>query len=77
MAGSQKKENGRPPFGARALLSWGFEMAVAALGGLYLGSLFDRGRPTALFAPVGLLLGLLVGLHHAYVLVRSTLRKPK
>jgi len=60
-----------------AILSLGFEMAISALGGLYLGSLLDRRTGKALFAPMGLILGLLVGFHRAYMLVRSTMRKPK
>lgn len=77
MAGKGDGGRDRPPMGVASILSMGFEMAVAALGGLYLGSLLDRDRPRAIFAPAGLLLGLLVGLHRAYVLVRSAMRKPK
>lgn len=58
-----------------SFLGMGFELAAAAFGGLYLGSLLDRGQDRALFAPAGLLLGLLLGFHRAYMLVRSAIRK--
>ncbi len=77
LADSRNRSTGRSALGAVAILSLGLETAVAALGGLYLGSLLDRSRPTPLFAPLGLLLGLLAGFRRAYVLVRSTIRKPK
>jgi F0F1-type ATP synthase assembly protein I len=64
-----------PVMGAAAFLSMGFQLVASALGGLYLGSLLDRGRQSQVFAPLGLLSGLLVGFYRAYVLVRSTIRK--
>ncbi|MGE5579316.1 MAG: hypothetical protein ACM3WU_04650 [Bacillota bacterium] len=76
MAGSGR-EGDRPALSFASILGMGFELAVAAIGGLYFGSLLDRGRDSALFAPAGLLLGLLVGFHRAYMLVRSAMRKRK
>lgn len=66
-----------PRIGFAAILSMGFELAISALAGLYLGSLVDRNRGGVLFAPAGLIAGLLVGFHRAYMLVRSAMRKPK
>ena len=63
--------------GFGAILSMGFELAISTLGGLYIGSLIDRRRGGGIFAPVGLIVGLLVGFHRAYMLVRSAMRKPE
>lgn len=75
MNGAGNRKGDRPPFGLASILTMGLELAVAALGGLYLGSFLDRGRDGALFAPLGLMIGLLVGFHRAYELVRSAIRK--
>ena len=77
MSGSRNGADDGPRIGFGAILTIGFELAISALGGLYLGSLVDRQRGGALFAPIGLILGLLVGFHRAYMLVRSAMRKPK
>jgi len=74
---SPRKEGDRPHLSFASILGMGFELAVSAFGGLYIGSLLDRGREGSLFAPAGLLLGLLLGFHRAYMLVRSALRKRK
>ncbi|HHY76840.1 MAG TPA: hypothetical protein GX500_08775 [Firmicutes bacterium] len=48
----------------------GFSLIGSTLAGYLIGSYLDRNRGSALFAPVGLLLGLLSGLHRMYVLMR-------
>lgn len=61
--------------GAAVAFSLGFQLLASALGGFYLGSLLDRARYTTFFAPAGLLVGLLAGLHRIYLLVRTALKK--
>lgn len=63
--------------GFGGILSMGFELAISTLGGLYIGSLIDRRRGGSIFAQLGLIVGLLVGFHRAYMLVRSAMRKPE
>lgn len=75
IGGKRDGSGGRPVMGMAAFLSLGFQLVTSALLGLYLGSLLDKGRPSRIFAPLGLLLGLLVGFHRAYALVKSTMRK--
>ncbi|MGI6662892.1 MAG: hypothetical protein ACOX4B_05380 [Bacillota bacterium] len=48
----------------------GFSLIGSALAGYLIGSYLDRNRNGALFAPAGLLLGLLAGLHRMYALFR-------
>jgi len=75
VAGNRDDSPRGPVLGAAAVLSLGFQLLASALGGFFLGSLLDRGWRTSAFAPAGLLLGLLVGFHRAYVLIKSTIRK--
>lgn len=60
-----------------AVVSLGLYLLFSALGGLLLGSYLDRSRGTSYFTPAGLLLGLLVGLHRAYILVKASIRRRK
>ena len=52
----------------------GFSLIGSALAGYLIGSYLDRNRSGALFAPVGLVLGLLSGLHRMYTLFRQIAR---
>ncbi|MBE3519708.1 MAG: AtpZ/AtpI family protein [Firmicutes bacterium] len=58
-----------------AVLGAGFSIVVSALGGMVLGSYLDRRGQSHLFAAIGFLLGLLAGLHRAYLLIRSIASK--
>jgi hypothetical protein len=48
----------------------GFSLIGSALAGYLIGGYLDRNRSGALFAPAGLVLGLLAGLHRMYALFR-------
>ncbi len=75
MDGKRDGSGQGPVFGAAAVLSLGFQLVASALAGLYLGSLLDKGRLGPVFAPVGFLLGVLIGFQRAYALVKSTVRR--
>lgn len=67
----------RPPRSDRGMgisvgvvLGVGFSLISSTLAGYLIGTWLDRNRGSALFAPVGLILGLLAGLHRLYRLFR-------
>ncbi len=56
---------------AGIVLNLGFSIIGSSLIGMYFGSLFDRGRSTQIGAPIGLLVGLAVGLHRSWQILKS------
>jgi len=58
------------------ILALGFSVIFSTFCGFYIGFLLDRGKPQKIFTPLGLLIGLFVGLHRAWVLLKSLMKKP-
>jgi len=76
VAGEGRGSRQGPLFPA-GVLSLGLYLLVSSLGGLYLGTLLDRSRGACFFAPAGLIAGLFLGFHRAYIFIRSAIRKGK
>lgn len=62
---------------ANAILGLGFSLAGAALLGMYIGSALDRGSSSGTYTPLGLIFGLLVGFHRAWIIIQRVIRKTK
>ncbi|QUL99070.1 MAG: AtpZ/AtpI family protein [Candidatus Fermentithermobacillus carboniphilus] len=60
---------------AAFVLTLGFSLITSALLGLYLGSILDRQRPHKVLTPIGFLLGLLVGFHRAWLLIKDFMKR--
>jgi F0F1-type ATP synthase assembly protein I len=60
-----------------AILGLGFSLVGSAFLGMYLGSLMDRGAPTKIYTPIGLIFGLLVGFHRAWTIIQGIMKKKK
>lgn len=60
---------------AGMILGAGFSLTASTLAGYLIGTWVARSGGSALFAPAGLILGLLAGLHRLYVLFRGVARK--
>lgn len=59
---------------AGVVFSAGFSVIASTFAGLYLGIALDRGRQGTLFAPIGLIFGLLAGFHRVYLLFKQVAR---
>jgi len=75
--GRSGSSNGRFFAIAGYVLMLGFSLAVSALVGLYVGSLLDRGRAQKIFTPIGLLVGLALGFHRSWLVLKRILEKQK
>jgi len=62
---------------AGVILSLGFNLLGSALIGMYIGSLLDRNSPTRIYTPIGLIFGLVVGFHRAWIIVRNMMNERK
>lgn len=62
---------------AGVVLGLGFSLIGSAFLGMYLGSFMDKGSSTKVFTPIGLVFGLLVGFHRAWVIIRGLTRERK
>jgi F0F1-type ATP synthase assembly protein I len=74
---AQESRSGRFLAIAGAILGLGFSLVGSALLGLYLGSLLDKNSPTRVYTPIGLIFGLLVGFHRAWIIVQGIMKKRK
>ncbi|HHY11526.1 MAG TPA: hypothetical protein GX529_02740 [Firmicutes bacterium] len=72
-----KKSDSGLLLAAGVVLSLGFSLIGSALLGMYIGSLMDKGSSTNVYTPVGLIVGLIVGFHRSWVIVRSLIKKRK
>ncbi len=62
---------------AGVVLGLGFSLIASAFLGMYLGSYMDKGSSTNIFTPIGLVFGLLVGFHRAWVVIRGLTKRRK
>ncbi len=56
---------------AGVILGAGFSLVASTLAGYLIGTWVDRSGGSALFAPIGLILGLLAGIHRLFTLFRG------
>jgi F0F1-type ATP synthase assembly protein I len=81
-----EKNNGKPRqprrseiqamgMSAGVVFSAGFSLVFSAFAGLAIGIALDRRGGRTLFAPIGLLLGLLAGFHRLYVAFRVVAKR--
>ncbi|MBP8613849.1 MAG: AtpZ/AtpI family protein [Firmicutes bacterium] len=59
------------------VLNLGFSIIGSSLIGMYLGSLLDKGRSTQICTPIGLLIGLAVGLHRSWQILGGITKNKK
>lgn len=76
-ADMEKRSNGGFLLAAGVVLSLGFSLVAAALLGMYIGSLMDKGSSTRIYTPIGLIIGLIVGFHRSWIIIRSLITKKK
>lgn len=71
----EKKSNSGFLIAAGLILSLGFSLVAVALLGMYIGSLMDKGSAARIYTPIGLIIGLIVGFHRSWVVIRNLITK--
>lgn len=64
-------------FLAGVALSLGFTLIGSSFVGMYIGSLIDKANSTKIYTPIGLMLGLIVGLHRLWIIIRNLIQNIK